>query len=250
MYVDSASNIRGSRIGVVMISHEWLRLEKSLRLGFCASNNKVEYGALIAGLRAIQKLSAKEVKVFSDSKLVVSQIEGSFETKDAHMQQYLKLFGALQVAFQKVSMVKIPRSQNSDVDSLATLASSSDDCIPQMISIELLEQPSIKHHAIVASTTVLEPSWMDPYISFLSDGSLPTDSKELEKVRRTSAHFYLFEDKKLYRRSFGGPYLLCLHPNKVNELLVKLYERMCGGHSGGMSLSHRAMTQGFWWPSM
>ena len=58
-----------------------------------------------------------------------------------------------------------------------------------MISIELLGQPSIKHRATVASTTVLELSWMDPYISFLSDGSLPTDSKESKKVRRTLAHF-------------------------------------------------------------
>ena len=198
MDVDSASNIRGSRIEVVTISPEWLRLEKSLRLGFYASNNKVEYGALIAGLRVVQKLSAEEVEVFSDSKLVVSQIEGSFETKDAHMQQYLKLFRALQAAFQKVSMVKIPRSQNSHVDSLATLASSSSECIPRMISIELLEQPSIKHRVIVASTTMLEPSWLDPYISFLSNGSLPTDSKKLEKVWRTLAHFYLFKDKKLY----------------------------------------------------
>ena len=91
---------------------------------------------------------------------------------------------------------------------------------------------------------------MDPYISFLFDGSLLTDSKESEKVRRTSACFYLFEDKKLYQRSFGGPYLLCLHPNKVTKLLVELHEGICGGHSGGRSLSHRAMTQGFWWQSM
>ena len=103
---------------------------------------------------------------------MVSQIEGNFKAKDARMQQYLKLFRALRMAFQKVSVVKISRSQNSHVDSVATLASSSDECIPRMISIELLEQLSITHCAIVASTTVLEPSWMDPYISFLFVGSL------------------------------------------------------------------------------
>ena len=130
VYVDDASNIKGSRIAVVMISPEWLRLEKSLRLGFYASNNEVEYGSFIAGLRTVQKIGAEEVKVFSNSKLVVSQIEGSFKAKDARMQQYLKLFKALRMAFQKVSVVKIPRSQNSHVDSLAPLASSSDECIP------------------------------------------------------------------------------------------------------------------------
>ena len=79
---------------------------------------------------------------------------------------------------------------------------------------------------------------MDPYILFLSDGSLPTDLTELEKVRRTSAHFWLSKDKKLYRHSFRGPYLLCLHPNRVTELLAKLHEGIYGGHSGGRSLSH------------
>ena len=67
VYVDSASNIRGSGIDVVMISLEWLQLEKSRRLGFCASNNEVDYGALIAGLRAVQKSGAEEVEVFSYS---------------------------------------------------------------------------------------------------------------------------------------------------------------------------------------
>lgn len=74
-------------------------MEKSLRLGFHASNNEAEYEALIAGLRVVQKLDAKEVKVFSDSKLVVSQIKGSFEMKDSRMSQYLKFFSVLRPNF-------------------------------------------------------------------------------------------------------------------------------------------------------
>ena len=58
----------------------------------------------------MQKLSAEEVKVFSDSTLMVNQIKGSFEAKDYHMSRYLKLFGSLQVNFQKVSVVRVPRS--------------------------------------------------------------------------------------------------------------------------------------------
>ena len=79
---------------------------------------------------------------------------------------------------------------------------------------------------------------MDPYISFLSNGSLPNDSKESEKIKRTSSHFWLSEANKLYQHSFGGPYLLCLHPDKVTELLAKLHEGICEGHSRGRSLAH------------
>ena len=95
-----------------------------------------------------------------------------------------------------------------------------------------------------------ESSWMDPYIFFLTDGSLPTDVEEAEKVGRTSTRFYLSEDKKLYQRLFGGSYLLCLHQNDVAKLLAKLLEGIYGGHSRGRSLSHQAMAQGFWWPNM
>lgn len=94
-YVDGVSNARGSGVGIILISPKRLHLEKSLKLGFHASNNDAEYKALIVGLGAVQKLGAKEVEMFTDSKLVISQIEGSFEAKDFRMSQYLKLFGAL-----------------------------------------------------------------------------------------------------------------------------------------------------------
>ena len=64
----------------------------------------------------MQKLDAEEVEVFFDSRLVVSQIEGSIETKDYCMSQYLKLFESLRSSFQKVSVVRVLRSQNSHVN--------------------------------------------------------------------------------------------------------------------------------------
>lgn len=52
VYVDDASKARESAVEIVMVSPEGLRLEKSLRLDFHASNNEAKYEALIAGLRA------------------------------------------------------------------------------------------------------------------------------------------------------------------------------------------------------
>lgn len=55
-----------------MISLEGIKLEKSLRLGFCAANNEAEYEALIARLRAMKALGAQDVELSLDSWLVVS----------------------------------------------------------------------------------------------------------------------------------------------------------------------------------
>ena len=90
---------------------------------------------------------------------------------------------------------------------------------------------------------------MYPIIAFLAEDVLLNKAKK-EKVRRIAARFWLAQDRILYRRSFVGPYLLCLHPSKVNNLLTELHEGVCGSHVGGRSLAHRAMTQGFWWPKI
>ena len=89
---------------------------KFAHIGLSRFKNEAEYEALIVGLRAVQKLGAEEVEVFFDSRLVVSQIEGSIEKKYYCMSLYLKLFGSLRSSSQKVSIVRVPRSQNSHVD--------------------------------------------------------------------------------------------------------------------------------------
>ena len=33
-------------------------------------------------------------------------------------------------------------------------------------------------------------------------------------------------------------------------MLEKLHEGICGSHTGGRSFTHKAFTQGYWWPIM
>ena len=79
---------------------------------------------------------------------------------------------------------------------------------------------------------------MDPIVLFLKGDILPKDKGEADKVRRKASRFWLSEDQKLYKRSFSGPYLLCIHPEAVKLLLEELYKRIYGSHIGGRSLSY------------
>ena len=74
-----AANQRGSGVGLVLVSPEKITIEKSLRLGFSATNNEAEYEALLMGMMMVQKMGRKTVKVYSDSKLVVGQVRGELE---------------------------------------------------------------------------------------------------------------------------------------------------------------------------
>ena len=70
VYVDGAANQRGSGVGLVL-SPEGATTEKSLRLGFSATNNEAKYEALMQGIAMVQKMGGKAVEMFSNLRLVV-----------------------------------------------------------------------------------------------------------------------------------------------------------------------------------
>ena len=89
------------------------------------------------------------------------------------------------------------------------------------------------------------PSWMDPMVLFLKEDILPEEKSEVDKVRRKAHQFWLFEDQKLYKHSFSGPYMLCIHLEASKLLLKELHEGICGSYTRGRSLSHRTIIQGY-----
>ena len=109
--------------------------------------------------------------------------------------------------------------------------------------MEDLYTQALTHHGTPRIHQVtLGLSWMDAVSLFLEKDVLPEEKFEADKVRRKAPRFWLSEDRKLYKRSFSGPYLLCVHPEASELLLKELHEGVCGSHIGGRSLSHRALT--------
>ena len=123
------------------------------------------------------------------------------------MMLYLQFVKKTMYCFLSVRVVQLARGQNWHADSLATLVSSSTEGIPRLIKVELVAEPSISVGAGVSLVATVGPCWMDPIIKFLAEDQMPDNEKEAEKVCRIAARYWLFADRKLYRRSFGGPYL-------------------------------------------
>ena len=127
---------------LVLVSPEQITIEKSLILGFLTTNNEAEYEALLEGMSMIQRMRGKEVKMFSDLRLVADQVKGELEAKDKRIQGYLSQVRHLQSGFESFSLLHVPRSGNTHADSLATLATSSTQSLPRVILIEDLCKPT------------------------------------------------------------------------------------------------------------
>ena len=130
------------------------------------------------------------------------------------------------------------------------LATSSAQDLPRVILVEDLYKPSRTEDTVQINQIRAGPSWMDSIIQFLKENILPEENVEADKIRRKATSYWLSEDHKLYKRSFSGPYLLCVHPEQTDSLLEEMHEGICGSHTGGRSLTHRTITQGYWWPNM
>ena len=90
----------------------------------------------------VQRMGGKAVKMFSNLRLVVGQVKGELEARDERMQGYLSQVRLLQSGFESFTLLHVPRSGNTHVDSLATLATSSAQSLPWVILIEDLCKPT------------------------------------------------------------------------------------------------------------
>ena len=123
--MDGAANQQGTGVGLVLVSPEKITIEKSLRLGFSATNNEAEYETLLMGMVMVQKMGGRVVKMFSDSRLIIGQVKGELEARNTRMQEYLNQVRRIQTKFKSFDLSHIPRSGNTRADCLATLATSS-----------------------------------------------------------------------------------------------------------------------------
>ena len=117
-------------MGLILISPEGITIEKSLRLGFSATNNEAKYEALLEGMSTVEKLDGKSINMSSDSRLIVGQVNGELKARDERMQGYLVQAKSLRARFNFFSLMHVSKSGNTHADSLAMLATSSTQCLP------------------------------------------------------------------------------------------------------------------------
>ncbi|RDX69989.1 Retrovirus-related Pol polyprotein, partial [Mucuna pruriens] len=132
-------------IGVVLVSPKDQCFPFSAKLGFDCTNNMAEYEACTMGLLMAAEHQAKQLKVFGDSALVIYQLRGEWETRDAKLVPYHEHIRELIDSFDTVTFHHVPREENQMADALATLSAMVQVNEGQELTIHVRQQPRIAY---------------------------------------------------------------------------------------------------------
>ncbi len=86
------------------------------------TNNQAEYRAIIAALEKAIRLGASHVEIRADSELLVKQINGRYRVKAASIKPLYQRVKELLSRLERFTITHIPRSENTEADSLANRA--------------------------------------------------------------------------------------------------------------------------------
>jgi ribonuclease HI len=87
-----------------------------------ATNNLAEYTALVRALQRAVELGGENLLIRSDSQLLVNQMNGQYRVKNAQLKRLYDEASQLRDQFRSVSILHVPRAENSHADRLCNEA--------------------------------------------------------------------------------------------------------------------------------
>ncbi|KAL0373706.1 UNVERIFIED_CONTAM: Ribonuclease HI [Sesamum radiatum] len=170
LHVDGSSTAQGSGAGIIITTPQGEDIEFAMKFDFKASNNEAEYEALVIGMRMAHEMGVRHLLAYSDSQLVVKQVEGTYEAKEESMIQYLQQIADLKTKFHHFRIIQIPREENAKADSFSKLASSLEDCRTRRITIQYLPEARTP---LAVQPIVTGEDWRTPIIKWIEERLLP-----------------------------------------------------------------------------
>jgi ribonuclease HI len=156
----------GAGAGLLFVSPLGEHMRYAIRLHFPASNNMVEYEALLCGLKIAIEIGVKRLDVQGDSQLVIDQVMKNASCHDDKMEAYCKAVRALEDKFYGIELNHVPRRYNEEADELAKIASGRISVPPNVFARDIAQpsvalEPHPSNHA-EPSGALSNPTGADP----------------------------------------------------------------------------------------
>lgn len=121
IYIDGGSrgNPGPAGVGVVILGSDGQVAERLHRYIGTATNNVAEYHALLLALERARDLGCTDIEVSSDSELLVRQLQGRYQVRNATLRPLYARAQERIAGFRRFKIQHVPREQNAEADALA-----------------------------------------------------------------------------------------------------------------------------------
>nr|GEV93445.1 reverse transcriptase domain-containing protein [Tanacetum cinerariifolium] len=211
LFTDGSSCIDGSGAGLIFKNAEGAEFTYALRFRFDATNNEVEYEALIVVLRITEQMGVKNLQENIDSRLVANQVNGSYIAKEPGMIQYLEKVKVLSSSFKKFSIKQVPRSENKKTNALSKIASTSFAHLTKQVLVKELKEKSINEAKVLTIMEEEGDTWMTPIYNYLTKETRPAEKEMARLVRCKSGSMHAKTRYVVEKTIRTGYYWLTMH---------------------------------------
>jgi hypothetical protein len=188
-----------------------------------------------------------------------------------NMMAYQNLYYYLEGTFDRCKVSHISRVSNEADDNLANIRSQCLPIPPGVFWEEIFER-SIKGSKTLSSgelnqhataglgasksgtesmtepeeVMMIEETWMQPYLAYMMNKTLPKDLIEAHRIIRQSKAFVILQGK-LYKKSITGVLHRCVTSQEGQVILKDIHAGVCGHHASSRAIAAKAFRTGFYW---
>jgi ribonuclease HI len=285
LYFDGSSRKQGVGAGALLLTPVGEQFKYMVHLEFKATNNMIEYEALIFRLNTALSLRVRQLLVKGNSQLIMKQVKGECCCNDLQLATYLLYVRKLEKDFEVLDLHHIPRTENAVADDLSTKAFTWTP-VPDGVFERRLQQPtarpvepgnggetSTSRLAVPAAliswslsrivgvtgdsvhlgaqdpeAQVGPDTWIMEIRTYLKDNILSDDSASANRIARLAKRYTLVEGD-LYRRGANGILMRRISQEEGCELLAEVHGGECGNHASFHTLLGKAFWHGCYWPT-
>jgi ribonuclease HI len=258
MYFDGSIKLEGAGAGVLLISLTGEQLKYVLQIFWKVSNNEAEYEALLHGLRLAASLGINRLLVYSESAVVINQVNKSLDRNKENMDTYCLEVRKLENKFYGLEFHHVVRDNNVAADVLSKLGSTRAQ-VPAGVFVHELHAPSIPEPAPTTTdpappsagqeVMMIDVDWRQPFIDYIREQRVPTDKNLTEQLIRRGKSYVLVGDKLYKWGASSGVLMKCIPREEGKGILEEIHKGVCDNHASSRTLVSKAFRRAFYWPT-
>jgi hypothetical protein len=93
---------------------------------------------------------------------------------------------------------------------------------------------------------MIKETWMQQYLAYMINKTLPEDTVEARRIIRRSKAFVVLQGK-LYKKSITRVLQRCITPQEGQDILKDIHAGVCGHHASSRAIAAKACRAGFYW---